>query len=268
MTNHPFYDRFRVVVSDPMNSLIVKHPNAGKLDDGWVTMHNGQLVKYGSYYGPELGNFFDIMLINGGVHEPQEEYAFQEVIKSIKDPKPSMLELGAYWSFYSMWFLQQHPEGVCTMVEPNSQYMDFGRDNFNKNGLTGKFINDYVSPCAFSVDPFLENGRRLSILHADIQGSEVDMLRGASKSLNRRAIDWVFISSHSDELHKNCIDILKTHNYRIIAEADAEKSFCFDGIIVACSPDITFDGIDFSDRRNTPLVPESIVDDLLKNVPK
>lgn len=268
MTNHPFYDRFRVVVSDPMNGLIPKHPNAGRLDDGWVTMHNGQLVKYGSYYGPELGNFFDIMLINGGVHEPQEEYAFQEVIKSLKETKPSMLELGAYWSFYSMWFLQQHPEGVCTLVEPNSQYMDFGCENFNKNGLTGKFINDYVFPSAFMVDPFLENGGHLSILHADIQGSEVDMLNGATKSLSRRAIDWVFISSHGDELHDSCIKILRRHGYQIVAEANAEKSFCFDGIIVACSPLIQFNPIEFSDRRNTPLVPESIVDELLKDVLK
>jgi hypothetical protein len=268
MTDHSFYERFRVVLSDPMNNLIPRHPDAGQRSGDWVTMHNGQQVKYGSYYGPDLGNFFDIMLINKGVHEPQEEYAFSEVLKSINRPNPSMLELGAYWSFYSMWFLQQCPKGMCTMVEPDQNNINYGRENFKHNGLTGDFISSYVSPQNFTVDYFMEIKGRLDILHSDIQGHEVDMLKNASRSLKHRLIDYVFISSHGDNLHEDCLSILRSHDYKIMAEANAEKSFCFDGVIVASSPNVPFKPIDFSDRRTTELVPEGVVDELLKNIKK
>ena len=39
-------------------------------------MHNGLKIHLGSYYGPEGATQ---LIINKGVHEPQEEYVFQEV---------------------------------------------------------------------------------------------------------------------------------------------------------------------------------------------
>jgi hypothetical protein len=38
-----------------------------------------------------------------GHHEPQEEKVFHEVLKQIR-PGGVMIELGAYWGYYSLWF--------------------------------------------------------------------------------------------------------------------------------------------------------------------
>lgn len=253
-------------MSDPMNDLVPRHPEAGVVQDGWVTMHNGQQVRCGSYYGPEVGNFFDIMLLNKGVHEPQEEYAFMQVLKAIQGKSPSMLELGSYWAFYSMWFLQQHPNGIATLVEPDPTFMSFGQENFGRNQLKGTFINSYVTPSTFRVDPFIDANGPLSILHSDIQGHELDMLKGATNSLKNKLIDYVFVATHGDELHAQCLSFLLDHQYHIVAEVDAHRSFCFDGIIVASSPTVPFTPIPFSDRRTTQLIPESVMEERLRSL--
>jgi hypothetical protein len=99
-----FLERYREVVSDPINLLIKRVPEAGYVDkNGFVILHNGNRVPVEgklAYYN----NFSDILIINRGVHEPLEEFCFQEVLKKIKTESPIMIELGAYWAHYSMWF--------------------------------------------------------------------------------------------------------------------------------------------------------------------
>jgi len=91
-------ERFREVLSDPINLLVRRLPEAGYVDaEGLVILHNGVRVPLrgpGSYYA----EFSDILLINRGVHEPLEEYCFQEMIASLGKDAPVMLELGSYWA--------------------------------------------------------------------------------------------------------------------------------------------------------------------------
>jgi hypothetical protein len=57
--------------------------------------------------------------MNRGVHEPLEEYVFQELLNLLPE-KPSMLELGAYWCGHcSIWFKKKYPESSVYMVEPD-----------------------------------------------------------------------------------------------------------------------------------------------------
>jgi hypothetical protein len=102
-----FLGRFREVISDPLNLLIERVPMAGFLDGNQVYLHNGLRVPVagpGAYYGP----FSQLLVINRGVHEPLEEFVFQEVLKCLPEA-PSMIELGAYWGHYSMWFKKERP---------------------------------------------------------------------------------------------------------------------------------------------------------------
>jgi hypothetical protein len=63
---------------------------AGVVEGDPVFLHNGLRV-LGAYYGP----FSQLLAINRGVHEPLEEFVFQEVLKRLP-AAPSMIELGAY----------------------------------------------------------------------------------------------------------------------------------------------------------------------------
>jgi hypothetical protein len=87
----------------------------------------------------------------------------------------------------------------------------------------------YIDEIAFSLSV------KIDILHSDIQGFELQMLQDITKLLFQNRIKYLFISTHSNDLHYKCIKLLKECNYRIIASADFETdTFCYDGIIVAC----------------------------------
>lgn len=231
-------ERFREVICDPLNLAIEKVPQAGFVDNnGLVTLHNGNKVPISgehSYYG----EFSDLLIFNRGVHEPLEEYCFQRLLKVLPTEKPNMLELGAYWAHYSMWLKRRFPSASVTMVEPESKNLEAGRSNFETNGLEGRFINELVGNGHFVVDDFMEKERadKLTILHSDIQGFEEEMLAGARKSLSEMKIDYVFVSTHGEEVHRRCIELLGTAGY--VVEVDSEPlqhTTSYDGFLFASS---------------------------------
>jgi hypothetical protein len=194
----PDLDRFREIISDLLNLLIKRVPSAGMTKGEYVTLHNGNVVKYkgGSYYG----KYSEILVINRGVHEPLEEYVFQQLLDFIKNSSiaPIMLELGAYWGHYSMWAQSVVPETRTILVEPDKKNIEIGRQNFKANRFEGTFLNDFVGTKYFAVDGFMasQNISRLTILHSDIQGYEQEMLEGASHALDNHQIEHVFLSTH------------------------------------------------------------------------
>lgn len=243
-----FLGRFREVVSDPNNQRIRRVPLAGFLlrdastDSPFVVMHNGLRVPLDSYYG-EFGR---ILVINRGVHEPQEEFIFSRVLEAVT-PGESMVELGAYWAFYSAWLKSRHPASRVYMVEPEATHLECGRRTFALNGLEGRFILDGIRPGGLRVGDLLrvEGIDRLGILHADIQGSEEHLLRSEEAFFAEHRARFVFVSTHSQQLHLDCRGILEGHGYRVIGSADFEReTFCLDGVLVCAAPDVDFEPID------------------------
>jgi hypothetical protein len=88
-------------------------------------------------------------------------------------------------------------------------------------------------PCV-TIDDILdeENIPFLDVLHADIQGAELDMLRGCQRSLAGKRIGFLFISTHPGK-HDACLAHLRQLDYRIIFEHSIEESCSGDGLIVA-----------------------------------
>ena len=236
-------ERIDDALACPDNASIPRVPEAGQLVDGVLTMHNGIQVGGLGYYGAGIMN---MLIDNCGVHEPQEERAFGEVLKQVP-PGSVMLELGAYWAFYSLWFAQEITDADCYLLEPHPTNIRSGQINFQLNQRTATFNQAYVG----AVDSAAEDGidvvtvdshcqhrgiDRLAVLHSDIQGAEADMLRGAGRMLAAGDIDFLFISTHSNELHAECIRILQSHGYSILASADLEQTYSVDGLIVARGP--------------------------------
>ncbi len=234
--------RIKDVLRAPDNRHIPRVPNAGAITHGRQVMHNGLSILPGSYYGVPM----QIMLKkNRGVHEPQQERVFGEVLKHLH-PKGVMIELGSYWAFYSMWFQKEIEQASCYLVEPDPRYLESGKKNFELNGMKGTFIQCYVggsSAIAESgdrfvcVDDLIREYRidHVDILHSDIQGGECDMLRGASQSIEANKIDYLFLSTHSNRLHYECKAFLEDRSFVILASADTEQSYSADGLIVAKS---------------------------------
>jgi hypothetical protein len=225
------------VISSPDNAAILRAPDAGKLQGYVITMHNGVRVCANGYYGSGILN---MLIENKGVHEPQEERAFEAIIEHLQDDC-TMLELGAYWGFYSLSLLQQRPKARCFLVEPDKANLLSGELNFRLNGRKGVFVQagvdrpPQIGPRTISVDSFCRDHgiEHLDILHADIQGYELLMLEGACRMLSSGKVDFVFISTHSNSLHADCIKSLESAGYVVLAEADLNETFSYDGLIVA-----------------------------------
>lgn len=236
-------ERISLVLSSSDNEKIKRVEGAGEVKNGYQTMHNGLKIMLGSYYGPEVSH---MLIRNKGVHEPQEEYVFQLVIEDLKkrkNSKYSMIELGSFWAFYSMWFKEELPNSTNYMVEPDPFNIGCGKNNFKKNKLTGTFINAFVSNTKksegsinfVSVDSVITDYSVdfFDIVHCDIQGFELDMLHGTINAIKNNRIGYFFISTHSNELHTKCSEFLVNHNFEIIASANLDESYSFDGLIVA-----------------------------------
>mgnify|MGYP001208595651 CR=1 FL=1 len=232
------YERFREIISDPLNLLIHRMPNAGYVNAKQeVILHNGNLVSIdinSSYYE----NFADILVINRGVHEPLEEFCFQELLSLYKteEKKLIMLELGAYWGHYSMWFKKKFPKANCILVEPDKKNFETGKKNFKLNGLEAEFINEFVSSQHFTVDNFINihSIKDIFLLHSDIQGYELEMLQNSKIALQKEIINYLMISTHSNNLHLECINEINKYNYDIDINSEPDfHSTSYDGFILA-----------------------------------
>lgn len=249
--------RIALVTESPDNAKINHVENAGKVEGKFQIMHNGQRIHIGSYYGKPIAA---MLKKNKGVHEPQEEYAFQEIISALPE-KPVMIELGAYWGFYSMWLKQVKPNAKVFLAEPELENLQMGINNFIANNLIGAFIHAATgtkteemkdNTPVFSVDDIIKNYQIqfVDILHSDIQGYEFNMLQGAVNAITSHSIGYIFVSTHSALLHKQCIDFLQQHQYNIVCDADMDATYSYDGLIVAKS--FKYNGIqklDISKRK-------------------
>ncbi|MEI9920259.1 MAG: FkbM family methyltransferase [Bacteroidota bacterium] len=221
------------------NNRIDHVTDSGKVFPNYQLMHNGIRITLGSYY--DYGNT-QLLIENKGVHEPQEEYIFQQVLPFIREGG-TMMELGSYWAFYSLWFASKVKNAKCIMIEPDPHKMNFGKLNFRLNALKGQFRLGFIdgstdtskSIPTYDVDHLMKEFEIdfLDILHSDIQGYELKMLKGAADALANQKVGYAFISTHSNELHQQCIDELKKYGYVIVADANLDESYATDGVIVA-----------------------------------
>ncbi|MEJ0090084.1 MAG: FkbM family methyltransferase [Limisphaerales bacterium] len=208
---------------------IPKVASAGLVDktaDGLFlqTMHNGIKVLADAYYDQ-----FNTEIVRRlhGHHEPQEEKVFYEVLTRIQ-PGGVMIELGAYWAYYSLWFHKAIPRSTNYMIEGVAENLKVGQRNFQFNGFDGHFKHALVGkqaspgqvPPIITIDDFIKREalQRVAVLHADIQGHEYKMLLGARNSLQKRLFDFIFISSHGYKVHAQCLKLLRRYGYRIICE--------------------------------------------------
>lgn len=242
------------------SDFIPKVADAGKVieDNGQrlQIMHNGIKVIAGGY-----GSDMMIRIIGQlrGHHEPQEEAVFHEILKHLP-PKATMIELGGFWSYYSLWFLQGFAgERQSVVVEPDTENLRVGRLNAQLNDGAIEFINAAVGAEPLHHRKFAcENGARvtipqvtvpgvmercniqtLDILHCDIQGFETEVLLSCRSLLAEGRIRFCVISTHAAAIsgdpltHQRCLKFMQDAGGRILAEHDVHESFSGDGLIVA-----------------------------------
>jgi FkbM family methyltransferase len=252
---------------------VPKAKHAGEvIEEGelrYQIMFNGVKVPADSYYGTW---YTELIRECKGHHEPQEEYVFNTLVNNAPEGA-RMIELGSYWAFYSTWFLTHVKNGQAILVEPSPDNIAVSMGTLSLNNcranlvfaaigeqppeiekiyLGGAHIPNYVAPLR-TVDELMESYGfdHLYVLHSDIQGAEVKMLDGAATALEARRIDYLVISTHSNDIHQTCLDKLAAFGYQIVAEHDIFESYTYDGLIVACSEKFQDDGSLKIHKRNS-----------------
>ena len=125
--------------------------------------------------------------------------------------------------------------------------LEHGIRNFKINNLEGEFFKYYISKEPgihhdgneiISVDQFVkdQNIEFVDILHSDIQGSEHEMLEGAVNILSAKKVGYVFVSTHSDELHESCAKYLEGLGYTQVCSANMQETYSYDGLLVYKNP--------------------------------
>lgn len=239
---------------------IPKVPDAGEVQvrDGRrvQVMHNGMIVEEGGYYG-EWST--EVIRRLRGHHEPQEEIVFHAIVQRLREDSPgaSMIELGSYWAYYSLWFRMTVPDSISVLVEPDPRHLEAGVKNFELNGqprpiairgATGLAYQDSEELLqAAGPTPLLTveeiMGRagldRLDLLHCDTQGGELNTLTEAEPLLRDGRIRFVVVSTHhhtttGDPLtHQRCRELLERCGAHLIAEHSVSESCSADGLIAA-----------------------------------
>jgi hypothetical protein len=218
-----------------------------KSGEKYQYMFNGVKILYNTYHSPWMNTIIRNLK---GHHEPQEELCFFYVLKTL-GKNANMLELGSNWSYYSIWFNKEieHPFNIC--IEPIFKNLRNGKNNSNFNdcrnmkfiqGSIGKdykqnliFENwdgDLINLTQYNTEYIIKsnNNLYLDIIHSDIQGSELDMLKGSQNVLNN--IGYYIISTHNGK-HNLCIEFLKNNSFTILVEHTEEESYSSDGLILA-----------------------------------
>jgi FkbM family methyltransferase len=220
-------------------------------------MHEGTLIHADCYCGP-----WNTTLINRGRghHEPQEEKVFASILESLKQPA-LMLELGAWWSFYSLWMKGRHPAVVNLMLEPDPANMAVGAANFQLNQQQGWFTQAAVGERSEDGISFVCESDRVErilpvrsvdsiarhlsleipfdVVLVDVQGAELETLRGMRECIENKMVKFVLISTHHHsisgdfETHSKCLRFVQEHGGHIVAEHSVEESYSGDGLVVA-----------------------------------
>jgi FkbM family methyltransferase len=253
-------ERAEMTISCRDCELIPKVRDAGKviaLEGKPVQiMHNGVRVVAGGYYGDWMTGIIERLQ---GHHEPQEEVVFHEILKHVA-PDATMLELGGFWSYYSLWFKSEHgSRRHAYVVEPDPNHIAVGRANAALNDSEITFVQccvgaqpirsvSFTTESAgkiripqISIPSFLQEHLipKLDVLHCDTQGAETAIIGSCEELLRSHAIRFGIFSTHSHHIsgdpltHQRCLAMLKDFGGTILAEHDVHESFSGDGLIAA-----------------------------------
>jgi FkbM family methyltransferase len=244
---------------------IPKVHGAGKVFDAgpyrFQLMHSGVRIIEDCYYGPWMTELIGALK---GHHEPQEERIFDYLLARL--PRDAtMIELGSFWGYYSLWFKSIYSFRRVILLEPDPNNLATGIRNFAINGLQGEFIQASIGSSSadsqpfrcesdgvnravdrVSIDDLLAKKRiaRVDMLLCDTQGAELEMLEGSRNAIEKGRIRFAVISTHHHSIsgnpliHQSCRAFAEQFG-TILAEHSVPESYSGDGLIA-----VSFDPAD------------------------
>lgn len=244
--------------SDPIPKVLdagqIKETSEGPVQ----IMHNGLQVVAGGYHGSWMAHIIRSLR---GHHEPQEELLFNSLLRFSRHDS-LIVELGAFWAYYTLWYLKEIPGARAICIEPDPANLAVGMRNAALNNLSNRILfknawvggashekhtaaiestNDSITLPRVNMDGVLSlaNGHVIEILHMDVQGAELPFLESMQKAVTDDLVRFLVVSTHHSSIsgskttHSDCVDTIRRIGGTILEEHDVQESFSGDGLIVA-----------------------------------
>ncbi len=186
-------------------------------------------------------------------HEPKEEELFCAILREY-DGEGVFVDIGAYVGYYCFLARRLSPCIEIHAFNPDSQCIEMMKKTMKLNNIYDIHvhpvaISDSVGKCDIApgsagariteggniskttIDDFLGSvNSNVYLIKMDIQGEELNALRGARRSFPR--IRNMIIGTHGEEIHNECLSLLRANGYDIPFESPNVENQP-DGIVVA-----------------------------------
>jgi hypothetical protein len=159
-----------------------------------------------------------------GLQERELEAWFRRFSAGIS----TAIDVGANEGLYTLYFLAKTPAQKVFAFEPEIENLSHLERNLALNQLASdprlelvrKFVGATVGREFTSLDAFSAAITPPCLVKVDIDGGEVDLLRGAPILLRAPSVRWI-IEVHSIELEMECLEILRAADYRTVVVPNA-----------------------------------------------
>lgn len=153
------------------------------------------------------------------------EVETNHVIRHASKHSDWFMDVGACQAETSMLFRVFGTRTIYA-IEPSAVFVEMIKDNFAANNLPGptivhKFAGTTTGADMTALDDLTVDRTARGFIKIDVEGAEMDVLRGATSLLsNTRSIN-LLIETHTDQLESECLSFLRSLNYdtRIIRRA-------------------------------------------------
>jgi hypothetical protein len=123
---------------------------------------------------------------------------------------------------HTLFFLRQKTVERVLSFEPNPGYLEGFARNRRLNGFEfdprltrcSKCVTNSDSNSSSTLDSWIFELLQPCLIKVDVDGGEVDVLRGASAMLKSARVRWL-LETHSAELENQCSQILRANGYLI-----------------------------------------------------
>lgn len=128
----------------------------------------------------------------------------------------SAIDVGASDGYYTLFFLRKKNIVRVLAIEPDAHFLNLLRANLtiNQRGGDDHFLlipqavgsTEQGGVCV--LDSVVDTLRFPCVIKMDVEGEEVEVIRGSPNLLARKDVFWV-IETHSAELESRCIQALR-----------------------------------------------------------
>jgi FkbM family methyltransferase len=194
------------------------------------------------WQGPLRGKKWVVGSFNHGCWLGTYEFAKQQRVAAAVKPGDVFFDVGAHVGFYSLLASSLVGEtGRVFAFEPFPRNLGFLEKHLQLNGASNTTVfkaavsdrpgelrfregeghsmgqihaeGTLVVPCVSLDDLYTQNAIPLpNVLKIDVEGAEAHVLRGAENIL-RRSQPTIFLATHGQEVHAECLAILRSFGY-------------------------------------------------------